>query len=80
MDDVAGHSLPLVVSERSVVAIEFLHRREISVTHANDDNRAWVLGKLVDQVLGSRHVMDSAVREEKKDLVRLLTLHGSEHS
>ena len=69
-----------LVCQTAIIAIELLHRGEISVTHANDDNRAWVLGKLVDQVLGSGHVMDSAVCEEKKDLVRLLTLHGSEHS
>ena len=69
LDDVSSDLLAGLVCQTAIIAIELLHRREISVTHTDNDDRAWQLSKLVDQVLGSRHVMDSAVSEEEQDLI-----------
>ena len=62
------------VSEKTTIAIKFFHCAEISVTNANNDNRARHVRKLDHDLFSSRHIMDAAVCEEKQDLVDTRTL------
>ena len=67
--DITGHSLSLLITERSIVTIKFLHSREVSIAHTNNDNGARILSELVDQVFGPCHIVDCSVGEQEKDLI-----------
>ena len=69
LDDIASGCLSSRVTKTASIAIEGLHRREISPADTNDDDRAWHLCKLADQVNGLWHVVDGTIGEQEQDLV-----------
>jgi len=69
LNDVPSCSLASRVSETATIAIKLLHCRKICSSNTNDDDGAWHLSQLTDQVNRLRHVMDDTIGEQKKDLV-----------
>ena len=67
--DVTGNSLSLFISEWSIVTIQFLHSREVSIAYTNYDNGARILSELVDQVFGPCHIVDCSISKQEKDLI-----------
>ena len=71
LDDIAGDSLACRVSERTVIAIQLVHHREVCITDSNDNDGAREGAELINQVLGLWHVMDGTIGQDEQDLVLL---------
>jgi len=80
LDDIPLGCVTSVVSEDGTVSIEFLHGAEVCVADTDDNDGAWHAGKLDDQSLGGRHVVDCSISQEKEDLVDHTLLHGCLHA
>ena len=75
LDDIASGRDAASIPETAVVAIQLLHGAEVCVAYAHDNDGAWELGQLTDQLNGLGHVMDSAISQEEQDLVAVLSRH-----
>lgn len=69
LDDVARRRLSAAVSETTAIAIELLHGGKVGAADSHDNYGAGHASQLADQVLGQRHVVDGAIRQDQQDLV-----------
>ena len=69
LNDVTSGWHSLGVSDTATIAVQSLHRREVGPSDTNNDDRAWHLRKLTDQVNSRWHVVDCTVSQEQEDLV-----------
>lgn len=69
------HVLPVVLGEqRLVVGVQLVHRREVSCSYSNDDDRQGQLGPPHYLIYRLLHVVDDAVRQYQENIVFLIVL------
>ena len=60
------------VAQTATITVKGLHRAEVSIADADDDDRARQPGELNDEINRLSHVMDGTIREDKHDRVHLV--------
>ena len=75
LHDISGHILTVCLRvEGLIIAIQRLHRLEVSIAHANDDNRERQLRPTHDLVNRLVHVTDDSIRDDHQDVELLVLL------
>lgn len=75
LDNIALSHFSLV-TQTTTIAIKLLHGIEISITDANNNDRAWQLSQSDDLVNGLIHVMNGTICEDKQNRIDVFTDNG----
>ena len=68
LDNVPLRSSP-VVTKQGVIRVQFLHGREVLVSHAHNDDGQRKIRGVYDCTFGGIHVGDNSVRDNQEDKV-----------
>lgn len=71
LDNVAEDGLSLWRTQDPVVSVQYLHVREVRVSHANDDDGHGQVGGVHDGLARVCHVGDDAIRQDQQDEILL---------
>jgi len=80
LHDIASTWLSNAIGQASTITIKLLHHVKVSVTNTDDDERDWVLRKLVDEVLGLAHIVNGTISQDQHHMVPHLALSALHHA
>jgi len=69
LHDVSFARLTVISFENPAISIQFFHGAEVSAADSDNNNGDGQRGKLDQEVLGARHVVDGSIRQDKHDVV-----------